>query len=63
MKTLALACSTAVLAAALAAPAFAGGPPPGTPAPNFTAQDVDGVDHSLTDFRGKVVMLNFWASW
>jgi len=33
------------------------------PAPNFTAKDVTGKDVKLSDYRGKVVLLNFWASW
>jgi cytochrome c biogenesis protein CcmG/thiol:disulfide interchange protein DsbE len=32
-------------------------------APNFTVTDINGVSRSLSDFRGKVVILNFWASW
>jgi cytochrome c biogenesis protein CcmG/thiol:disulfide interchange protein DsbE len=33
-------------------------------APEFTAQRLDGRgEHSLADFRGQVVVLNFWASW
>ena len=32
-------------------------------APDFTLPDIDGKQHSINDFRGKVVMLNFWASW
>jgi thiol-disulfide isomerase/thioredoxin len=33
------------------------------PAPDFTAKDVTGRTVSLHDLRGKVVLLNFWASW
>ena len=30
------------------------------PAPDFTLKDYDGKEHKLSDFRGKVVQLNFW---
>lgn len=33
------------------------------PAPDFTAYDHDGKPVKLSQFRGKVVLLNFWASW
>ena len=32
-------------------------------APDFTVYDLEGNSHSLSDFRGKPVILNFWASW
>jgi hypothetical protein len=32
-------------------------------APNFTLPDLNGRMHSLTDFRGKKVLLVTWASW
>lgn len=32
-------------------------------APDFTAYDNNGKPVHLSDFRGKVVLLNFWASW
>jgi len=32
-------------------------------APNFTLPDVNGKLHSLSDFRGKKVLLVTWASW
>lgn len=32
-------------------------------APDFTMTDADGKTLSLSDFRGKPVLLNFWASW
>ncbi|MDL2298817.1 TlpA family protein disulfide reductase [Synergistaceae bacterium OttesenSCG-928-D05] len=35
----------------------------GAQVPNFTLSDMDGKKVSLEDFRGKPVLLNFWASW
>lgn len=36
---------------------------PGNPAPDFTFAGLDGDLVSLSDFAGKVVYLDFWASW
>jgi cytochrome c biogenesis protein CcmG/thiol:disulfide interchange protein DsbE len=33
------------------------------PAPDFALKDGEGRDVRLSDFRGKVVLLNFWATW
>jgi thiol-disulfide isomerase/thioredoxin len=35
----------------------------GTDAPEFTARDKNGNSVSLSSFRGKVVVLDFWATW
>jgi len=35
----------------------------GKPAPNFTLSDLNGKKVSLADYRGKAVLLNFWATW
>ncbi len=32
-------------------------------APSFTMQDINGKNWSLADLRGKVVFVNFWATW
>lgn len=32
-------------------------------APDFTLTDLEGNRITLSDFRGKVVLINFWASW
>ena len=37
--------------------------PAAVAAPNFTLTDMDDETHSLADYRGKVIMLNFWATW
>lgn len=34
-----------------------------TPAPELQAQDLAGAPKNLANYRGKVVLLNFWASW
>jgi peroxiredoxin len=34
-----------------------------TQAPDFTVIDHEGNTKKLSDYRGKVVMVNFWASW
>jgi thiol-disulfide isomerase/thioredoxin len=35
----------------------------GRPAPSFQLKDMEGRMVSLEDFKGKVVMLDFWATW
>jgi len=32
-------------------------------APDFTVYDAEGNAHKLSDYQGKPVVLNFWASW
>jgi cytochrome c biogenesis protein CcmG/thiol:disulfide interchange protein DsbE len=35
----------------------------GNLAPDFTVSDIDGRKLSLSDYKGKVVLLDFWATW
>ena len=44
-------------------PTCAPNPWVGKPAPNFTAADMGGNQISLSAYRGKVVLLDFWATW
>ena len=36
---------------------------PPVPAPDFTLENLEGESVRLADFRGKFVLLNFWATW
>ena len=46
------------------APAPTATPDPNAiPAPDFTLKDQNGDEHTLSDYQGKVVFLNFWATW
>lgn len=38
-------------------------PVEGMPAAEFTLTDLNGQTKSLSDYRGKIVLLNFWATW
>jgi thiol-disulfide isomerase/thioredoxin len=35
----------------------------GTPEPDVTFKDLDGKDVPLSQYKGKVVLVNFWATW
>ena len=53
----------AVLLALVAVPAILSAwPQSGELAPDFTIPDTAGVNHSLSDYQGKVVQLFFWQS-
>lgn len=39
------------------------GPRAGDIAPDFEVTDTDGKRHRLSDFRGRAVFINFWATW
>jgi len=62
MHTLALA--AAVLAGALVFPLLTQAAPAlGAEAPDFVLKDLSGRNQRLSEFRGDVVVLTFWASW
>ncbi|MBI1212770.1 MAG: redoxin domain-containing protein [Alphaproteobacteria bacterium] len=50
---------TVALAVALLSPAAVAAPTVGQPAPEFTAVDSNGASHSLADFKGKIVVLEW----
>jgi len=35
----------------------------GGPTPALTLKDLEGGSHRLSDYRGKVILVNFWATW
>lgn len=35
----------------------------GKPAPEFKLKDMNGKEHALSDYRGKVVVVDVWATW
>src|ERR1700680_890791 len=37
--------------------------PGGEPAPDFALRSMDGKNRRLSEFRGQVVLVNFWARW
>ena len=51
------ACTAGKLEAADLKP-WTGGPPPA-----LALRDLDGRLHQLADYRGKVILINFWATW
>lgn len=44
-------------------PAVSAAPANGSPALDFTLKTVDGQEVRLSDFRGRPVIVNFWATW
>ena len=37
--------------------------PVGSEAPEIAGEDIDGVPFKLSDYRGQVVLLDFWGHW
>ncbi len=38
-------------------------PATGMPASEFLLTDLDGKSHGIEQYRGKIILLNFWATW
>jgi cytochrome oxidase Cu insertion factor (SCO1/SenC/PrrC family) len=62
-----VAAATAVIAALVYSSMFnqatRGSIKAGKPAPEIVGEDVDGKPMKLSDFRGTVVLLDFWGNW
>lgn len=52
-----------VFASVLLAACTRSAPPDAAVASDFTLQDMNGMPVSLSDYRGKTVLLEFWATW
>jgi peroxiredoxin len=63
MKTFVRSVFAAILLALLPAAVFAQDPVTGQAAPALTFKDLDGQKVSLADLKGKVVVVDFWATW
>ena len=62
MKTIASAVSLLIVLSGLLG--MAARPPlVGSPAPEIVLKDLQGRDVKLSDLRGKIVLVNFWATW
>jgi cytochrome c biogenesis protein CcmG/thiol:disulfide interchange protein DsbE len=62
-KRVTLAVSLALVFAALALLANTMSAAEGKAAPDFLLKDLGGKEISLDDYKGKVIFLNFWATW
>jgi cytochrome c biogenesis protein CcmG/thiol:disulfide interchange protein DsbE len=62
-KLLANAAQGELIAAANADAGLSPSPLIGKPAPAFTLQDLSGREVSLASFKGKPLLINFWATW
>lgn len=63
MKTTLMALALAAFTFTAALAADIPGPQVGQAAPQITAKGLNGRDISLADYKGKVLVLNFWATW
>ena len=58
MLKLAMVCGLMLSVSTYSSTAFAG-----NNAPTFTLRDINKQEVSLEDYKGKVVLVNFWATW
>ena len=65
MKHFTMCCALIILMGVsnLAVPGYVNSAQVADKAPDFELNDLQGLRHRLSDYRGKVVLINFWASW
>lgn len=63
MKRTALLAAAVLFAAVLAGCKPSGPPKKGDLAPDFVLQTLEGPPRKLSNYRGKVVLVNLWATW
>lgn len=63
MRALGAAVAAATLAAAVAGPARAADADQDAQAPDFVLRSLDSGNLRLSEYRGRIVLLGFWASW
>ena len=63
MKHMAALLAVALLAAGAHAQRRETGPKVGDKVPEVAGPDTDGVNFKLSDYKGKVILIDFWGDW
>ena len=63
MKRIAVLLALALLATSATAQGKKKGPQVGDKVPEITGPDTDGVVFKLSDYKGKLILIDFWGDW